>query len=106
MGNAVPAEFGEAFLDWFRERTEATWSTYPTPTVEGFAKRRLLGCDWQTGTRWLGGLSEEQLAEVERTWALRFPPDYRLFLHRLHAVDRRCAARRGASTRLTLDHPR
>ncbi len=88
MGSALPTEFGEAFLDWFRERTEAAWSTYPTPTLDGFAKRRMLGCDWQPGTRWPGGLTEEQLAEVERAWALHFPPDYRLFLRRLHAVDR------------------
>lgn len=88
MASAVPVEFGEAFLDWFRERTESVWSTYPTPTLERFEQRRMLGCDWQPGTRWLGGLAEEQLAAIERAWALRFPPDYRLFLQRLHAVDR------------------
>lgn len=85
---AIPVEFGEEFLTWFQERTEATWSTYPTPTLEALAARRMIGCDWQPGTRWLGGLSEEQIAAVERQWSLRFPPDYRLFLARLHAVDR------------------
>ncbi len=94
MGSAVPTEFGDVFLDWFQERTEAAWSTCPTPTVEAFTQRRMLGCDWQPGTRWLGGLTEGQLAAVEEAWALRFPPDYRLFLRRLHAVDRplRCTA--------------
>lgn len=85
---AIPAEFGEDFLTWFRELTESSWSTYPTPTLEALAARRIIGCDWQPGTRWLGGLSEEQIAAVERQWSLHFPPDYRLFLARLHAVDR------------------
>lgn len=108
MGSALPTEFGVAFLDWFQERTEVAWSTYPTPTVEGFAMRRRLGCDWQPGTRWLTGLSEEQLAAVERTWKLRFPPDYRLFLHRLHAVDHplRCTSWGAGSDTPTLhDEP-
>ena len=85
---AIPAEFGEEFVNWFQERTEATWSTYPTPTLEEFAARRMIGCNWQPGTRWLVGLSEERIAEIERQWRLTFPPDYRLFLARLHAVDR------------------
>src|SRR5260221_4601515 len=43
---------------------------------------------WQQGTRWLAGLGEEAVAEAERHWNLALPPDYRLFLHRLHSVDR------------------
>ena len=84
----IPAVFGEEFLKWFQERTESTWSTYPTPTLETFAARRMIGCDWQPGTRWRGGLSAERIAAAERRWNLHFPPDYRLFLARLHAVDR------------------
>ncbi len=33
-------------------------------------------------------MSEEQIAEVERTQRLIFPPDYRLFLRQLHTLDR------------------
>lgn len=85
---AIPAEFSADFLTWFQERTEAAWSAYPTPTLEAFAARRMVGCDWQPGTRWLGGLSEERIADVERQWRLTFPLDYHLFLARLHSVDR------------------
>ncbi len=84
----VPTEFGEEFLTWFQVRTESTWSTYPTPSLERFAARRMLGCDWQPDTRWLDGMNEEQIATVERQWNLQFPPDYHLFLARLHSVDR------------------
>jgi hypothetical protein len=94
MEHAVPPTFDETFLTWFRERTESTWSTYPTSTLERFAEQRRLGCDWQPGTKWLGGLEQDQIDAIERAWALRFPPDHRLFLQRLHAVDRalHCAA--------------
>jgi hypothetical protein len=95
MESGIPREFEEGFLDWFRGRTEATWSTYPAPPLERFEGRRRLGCDWQPGTRWLGGLAEEQVVAVERDWALRFPPDYRLYLKRLHSVDRPMQCRRG-----------
>jgi len=100
MESDIPREFGEGFLDWFRERTEATWSTCPAPTLERFEDRGVYGCDWQPGTRWLGGLAEEQVVAVEREWALRFPPDYRLFLKRLHSVDRPMKCRRGRTAAL------
>jgi len=43
---------------------------------------------WQSGTRWLSGLAEADIAAVETRWGWRFPPEYRLFLSRLHAPDR------------------
>jgi len=95
MDSGIPREFAEGFLDGFRERTEATWSTYPAPTLERFEERRRFGCDWRPGTRWPGGLAAGRVAAVEREWALRFPPDYRLFLKRLHSVGRPMKCRRG-----------
>ena len=64
----IPPRFDETFLSWFRGRTEQAWAS-------GSPERR-----------WLPGLSEEEIGSVERTWSVRFPPDYRLFLQRLHAV--------------------
>jgi hypothetical protein len=46
------------------------------------------GSDWQQGTRWLGGLSEQEITTIEQRYHVRFPPDYRLFLQVLHSVDR------------------
>jgi len=43
---------------------------------------------WEQGTKWRKGLSEGEVAKIEAAWSIRFPPDYRLFLHRLHTVDR------------------
>lgn len=84
----IPTEFTEQFLNWFRERTEAAWAEYQPQTFEDYVAAGVGGRDWQRGTRWLGGLSEAQIEEIERRWSLHFPPDYRLFLRVLHAVDR------------------
>jgi len=66
--DTIPPRLDETFLVWFRQRTEQGWSS-------GYPQRR-----------WLPGLSEEEIAALEQTWNVRFPPDYRLFLLRLHAV--------------------
>src|SRR5215467_9882699 len=80
MTNDIPQHFDEAFLRWFRERTEETWQRYQTRTFEEFEAERLGGLDWQQGTRWLGGLSEQEIVTIEQRYQVRFPPDYRLFL--------------------------
>lgn len=72
----IPRELPE-FLDWFREATERAWAELPEGAL-GF----------QRGTRWRAGLSDEGIAEIQRGWSLRFPPDHVLFLKKLHAVDR------------------
>jgi hypothetical protein len=92
---AMPPQFDEAFLQWFQDRTEAAWSTYHAPSSEEFVLRWEFGCEWQPGTHWLGGLSEEQIAAAQTRWRLPFPPDYHLFLKRLHSVDRSMKCREG-----------
>jgi len=84
----VPAEFGPEFLDWFRQRTEAYWANHEPRAFEDYVRGGVGDADWQQGTRWLDGLPEEAIRVVEREWSLAFPPDYRLFLQRLHCVDR------------------
>jgi hypothetical protein len=88
----IPDEFNEDFLAWFRERTEAAWDALPARTPEevlaDYVEAGVGGCEWQRGTRWLGGLSDEEIEGTERRRKLTFPPDYRLFLHLLHTVDR------------------
>lgn len=84
----IPANLGEAFLDWFRARTEAAWAEYRPRAFEDYVARSVGGADWRRGTRWLNGLTEAESEKVERRWGLAFPPDYRLFLRRMHSVDR------------------
>jgi hypothetical protein len=65
MASDIPRAFGAGFLTWFRERTKATWSTYPAQTLERFEERKVFGCDWQPRTRGLGGLAEGYVAAAE-----------------------------------------
>lgn len=88
MTDAIPQQFNEAFLYWFRTRTEEVWRNYQTRTFEEYVASDVGGRDWQQGTRWLNGLSEQDIAAIEELYSLRFPPDYRLFLKLLHSVDR------------------
>lgn len=89
---SIPVQFDAEFLDWFRERTEAAWAMgavrTPEEVLAQYVEWGAGGCSWQHGTRWLGGLSDEQIAEIELRWNLAFPPDYRLFLQRMQSVDR------------------
>lgn len=84
----IPEGFSEEFLDWIRARTEAVWSDYQASTFEEYVTAGVGGKDWQRGTQWLNGLSEDEIHQIERQWSLQFPPDYRHFLQRLHTVDR------------------
>ncbi len=45
------------------------------------------GRDWQQETRWSNGLNEQELVTIEHRYEIHFPPDYRLFLQKLHCVD-------------------
>jgi hypothetical protein len=88
----IPDGFGPEFLDWFRAQTEGYWANIseatPEETLAQYIERGVGGSSWQHGTKWLDGLSDEQISEVEAQWDIRFPPDHRLFLRRLHTVDK------------------
>ncbi len=73
-----------AFLDWLRKETESRWQTHTPRSFEGAS---VGGLDWQTGTRWRGRLTEAEIQAAEQRFGLVFPPDYRLFLERLHTPD-------------------
>jgi hypothetical protein len=60
------------FLAEFKRTTEAKWSKRSiNPTLYGF--------QFQRGTRWNSGLSDEQIAEYAGVLALIFPHDFACF---------------------------
>jgi hypothetical protein len=87
----IPPEMGPAFLGWLREATERAWHQVPEPTLVDFERAGVGGCDWRRGTRWTGGLTDRQVAEVEGRFSVHFPPDHRLLLEVLHATTPRRA---------------
>lgn len=83
----VPGEFGEPFLRWLGAATEEAWSREEEPTLADYEAWGVGGSHWRRGTRWTGGLSDAELAQIERRFAVRFPADHRLFLQLLHATE-------------------
>lgn len=75
-----PGKYGVDFLEWLRRVTERTWAGLDDRPEDAFNHR------WRQGTRWTGGLTEEEVAEVEVRFGVWFPPDYRLLLHTLHST--------------------
>jgi hypothetical protein len=90
----IPPHFGPDFLAWLRAATERVWETVTERTLDDYRRAGVGGTSWRRGTRWTGGLSDKEIAEAERRYGLRFPPDYGLFLRLLHATTPRCRGAR------------
>ncbi len=68
------------FLTEFKRATEARWSErLIDPTLYGF--------QFQRGTRWNQGLSDETVTEYERVLSVRFPRDFKAFLREMNGTD-------------------
>ncbi len=83
----IPSDF-DAFLLWFKDRTETAWASFRTESLEEFEARRVGGCSWRTGTKWQRGLEAHEIDALELRWNILFPEDYRRFLSILNAPDR------------------
>ena len=69
-----------AFLTEFKRATEAKW-------VEKSIDPTLYGFQFQRGTRWNEGLSDEMVTEYERVLRVRFPHDFKAFLREMNGTD-------------------
>jgi hypothetical protein len=68
------------FLLEFKRRTEEQWSGQPlNPLVYGF--------QFQAGTRWNCGLSEEQIEAYEAGVDIHFPNDLRALFGQMNGTD-------------------
>lgn len=68
------------FLTEFRRATEAKWHDLAIdPALYGF--------QFQTGTRWNPGLSDQQIAAYQDLLGVRFPNDFRAFLHAMNGTN-------------------
>lgn len=86
-------DFGSGFLERVRDLTERAWAD------------PYLGLGWQPGTRWRGGMSEDEVSAVEGRYGFKFPPDYRLFLTTLHTTDPERAQYRDGEIRMLTGRP-
>jgi SMI1-KNR4 cell-wall len=68
------------FLTEFKRATEAKWREKSIdPTLYGF--------QFQRGTRWNQGLSDEMVTEYERDLGVRLPHDFKEFLREMNGTD-------------------
>jgi hypothetical protein len=68
------------FLPRFKHETEKLWKGKPLdPQIYGF--------QFQAGTRWFPGLSEQQILAFENEVCARFPNDFRAFLRAMNGTD-------------------
>jgi hypothetical protein len=68
------------FLAEFKRATEGKWHEQPIdPNIYGF--------QFQQGTHWNPGLSEDKIAEYENILGVRFPYDFRAFLRAMNGTD-------------------
>jgi len=89
------AELDREFLESLRRTSEAGWRDH---VPRNFEALRVGGLDWQSGTRWRGGLTDSEIVAAEERFGLIFPPDYRLFLSVLHTPDPEMVGARFVST--------
>jgi hypothetical protein len=70
----------QEFLREFKRATEEKWDEKSIdPTLYGF--------QFQRGTRWNAGLSEDLIAEYEGLLGLKFPIDFKAFLREMNGTD-------------------
>jgi hypothetical protein len=68
------------FLSELKRVTEANWSEKTIdPTIYGF--------QFQRGTRWNPGLSDEMVNDYENALSSRFPYDFKAFLREMNGTD-------------------
>jgi hypothetical protein len=69
------------FLSDFKRRTEATWAH---ATIDP----KIYGFQFQSGTHWLPGLSEQQIRDYEVAVDAKFPDDFREILGFMNGTDK------------------
>lgn len=71
----------DEFYPWLKRTSEQYW--------EGVEiDRSIFGFQIQRGTKWLPGLSNEEIAEYEREIGFAFPENYKIFLRHMNGTDR------------------
>jgi hypothetical protein len=80
MNRRVLEMLDSDFLAEFKRATEAKWKQQSiNPTIYGY--------QFQRGTRWNPGLSDQQIEEYGAAVGVQFPDDFKVFLRALNGTD-------------------
>lgn len=80
LGNIQPPTNPDEFFTWLKKASEEHWES-----VE--INRSVFGFQPQRGTKWLPGLSDEEVAEYEKVMGFSFPEIYKLYLKNMNGTD-------------------
>jgi hypothetical protein len=75
-----PPNNPDKFFPWLKDASEEHWER-----VE--INRSIYGFQIQRGTKWLPGLSDEEVVEYEKAMGFSFPEIYKLFLRHMNGTD-------------------
>jgi hypothetical protein len=76
-----PPDKPDEFFPWLKKASEEYWES-----VE--INRGIYGFQVQKGTKWLRGLSDEEIAKYEKEMGLSFPEIYKLYLRHMNGTDK------------------
>ena len=80
LENIIAPKNPDKFFPWLKENSERYWQTVE---ING----GIYGFQIQKGTKWLPGLSEQEVAEYEKEMGFSFPEVYKLFLKHMNGTD-------------------
>jgi hypothetical protein len=81
LENLQPPNNPNEFFPWLKMSSEEHWDSIEI-------NRGIFGFQIQKGTKWLPGLSDEEITEYEREIGFSFPDIYKLYLRHMNGTDK------------------
>lgn len=79
--NLQPPKNLDKFFPWLKAESEKLWQYIEINKI-------VYGFQLQKGTRWLPGLTDQQIADYEKTIGFSFPDIYKMFLKCMNGTDK------------------
>ena len=81
MENINPPHHLNEFFPWLKTESEKLWGE---KDIDG----GLYGFQFQKGTKWLDGLTDDEIADYERATGFKFPEIYKIYLKNMNGTDK------------------
>ncbi|MEO6656457.1 MAG: SMI1/KNR4 family protein, partial [Pyrinomonadaceae bacterium] len=80
LENMQPPNNPDEFFPWLKKASEEYWETIEI-------NQGIFGFQIQKGTKWLPGLSDEEVVKYEKEMGVSFPEIYKLYLKYMNGTD-------------------
>ena len=81
MKNLNPPHDLNEFFTWLKAESEKLWGE---KEIDG----GMYGFQFQKGTKWLDGLTDDEIAEYEHEIGFKFPEIYKIYLRNMNGTDK------------------